>query len=160
MEGNNKRRRKIQRTDKETLSRTLVLMAVCGIVAFLVLAVRLFYLQVIKHDYYEEIAVEQQTRESVVNAQRGTIYDRNGKVLAMSSSVETVFISPYEMQLYEEDPEFIARNLSEILDVDYDSILEKTKDTSSWYKTIRTKIDDDLATHAALDWNGLKRRTS
>ena len=100
MEGNKKRRRKIQRTDKETLSRTLVLMAVCGIVAFLVLAVRLFYLQVIKHDYYEEIAVEQQTRESIVNAQRGTIYDRNGKVLAMSASVETVFISPYEMQMY------------------------------------------------------------
>ena len=158
MEGNNRKKRRIQRTDKETLSRTLVLMAVCGIVAFLVLAIRLFYLQVVKHDYYEEIAVEQQTRESVVNAQRGTIYDRNGKVLAMSSSVETVFISPYEMQMYEEDPTLIARSLSEILDVDYESILEKTKDTSSWYKTIKTKIDDDLSAKVRefISENGIK----
>ncbi len=145
MEGKARKRRTSKRPDKHMLRRTLVLMAVCGIVAFVVLGIRLYILQIRDHDYYEELAVEQQTRQSVITAERGTIYDRNGKVLAMSASVETVFISPYEIELNKEDKQLIATRLSEILDVDYDSILEKMKDTESWYKTIKTKIEEDLA---------------
>lgn len=145
MEGKARKRRTSKRPDKHMLRRTLVLMAVCGIVAFVVLGIRLYILQIKDHDHYEELAVEQQTRQSVITAERGTIYDRNGKVLAMSASVETVFISPYEIELNKEDKQLIATRLSEILDVDYDSILEKMKDTESWYKTIKTKIEEDLA---------------
>lgn len=145
MEGKARKRRTSKRPDKHMLRRTLVLMAVCGIVAFVVLGIRLYILQIKNHDYYEELAVEQQTRQSVITAERGTIYDRNGKVLAMSASVETVFISPYEIELNKENKQLIATRLSEILDVDYDSILEKMKDTQSWYKTIKTKIEEDLA---------------
>jgi stage V sporulation protein D (sporulation-specific penicillin-binding protein) len=52
----------------------------------------------------------------------------------------------------------IATGLSEILNVDYDKIIEKTKDTSSWYKTIRTKIESDLAdeVRAFITENDLK----
>ena len=80
-----------------------------------------------------------------MTAARGTIFDTNGKVLAMSASVETVFISPYEMNLYEEDAELIASGLSSLLDVDKDKILAKMEDTASWYKTIKTKIESDVA---------------
>ncbi|UOO36953.1 PASTA domain-containing protein [Oscillospiraceae bacterium CM] len=135
----------LQRPNKTILSRTLLLMAVCGVAAFVVLAVKLYQVQIIQHDEYERRAVEQQTRESKVTAARGTIYDTNGKVLAMSASVETVFISPYEMKLYNENQELIADNLSSILDVDKNEILNKMKDTSSWYKTVKTKIEADLA---------------
>jgi stage V sporulation protein D (sporulation-specific penicillin-binding protein) len=134
-----------QRPNKTILSRTLILMTVCGIVAFIVLAIKLYQVQIINHDKYEQLAVEQQTRESTVTAARGTIYDTNGKVLAMSASVETVFISPFEMNLYKEDKELIASNLSAILGVDKKTILDKMTDTNSWYKTVKPKIESDLA---------------
>lgn len=147
-----------QKPNKIILSRTLFLMVVCGIVTFIVLAARLYQVQIIDHEYYEQLAVEQQTRETTVTASRGTIFDANGKVLAISATAETVYISPYEMELYGEDPDLIATGLSEILNVDYDKIIEKTKDTSSWYKTIRTKIESDLAdeVRAFITENDLK----
>ena len=146
------------RPSKTILRRTLVLMAVCGIAAFIVLAVKLYDIQITKHDYYEELALENQTRETVVTASRGTIYDTDGKVLAMSASVESVFISPYETQLYDEDKELIADGLSEILGVDRDSILEKMEKTSSWYETVKRKVEEDLAEEIRLfiDENDLK----
>jgi stage V sporulation protein D (sporulation-specific penicillin-binding protein) len=134
-----------QRPNKTILRRTLVLMGVCGIAAFIVLAVKLYKVQIVQHDYYEKLAVEQQTRESTVRAARGTIYDTRGKVLAMSASVETVFISPYEMELYEEDKELIAGSLAAILSLDKNVILEKMADTKSWYKTIKPKIEAELS---------------
>ncbi len=147
-----------KRPNKILVGRTLTLMAVCGIVAFLVLAVRLYHVMITQHDYYEGKAVEQQTRETTIHAARGTIYDTNGKILAMSATVETVYISPYEMVQYEEDAELIARGLSQILEVDYDSIIEKSKDTKSWYKTVKTKIEKELADEVRefIDENKLK----
>ena len=131
--------------NKIILSRTLILMMLCGVVAFIVLAVKLYDIQITKHEEYEHLAVEQQTRETTVTASRGTITDRNGNALAISATAETVYISPYEMQLYEESPELIASGLSSILGVDYDAIIEKSKDTASWYKTVAVKIETDLA---------------
>lgn len=127
------------------LRRTLFLMAVCGIVAFIVLAVKLYNIQIVKHDEYESAAVEQQVRETTVSADRGAIYDCNGKILAMSASVDTIYISPHEIELYGEDPVLIASGLSEILGVDYAKILDMTKDTSSWYKTVARKVEQDVA---------------
>jgi stage V sporulation protein D (sporulation-specific penicillin-binding protein) len=144
-EGRKKQSTASLRPNKTILRRTLVLMGVCGIAAFVALAVKLYQIQIVKHDYYEQLAVEQQTRESPVRAARGTIFDTNGKVLAMSASVETVFISPYEMNLYGEDQELIADNLSAILGIDKNDILKKMSDTKSWYKTVKPKIESDLS---------------
>ena len=74
--------------------RTLFLLAVCGIVAFIVLIVQLYKVMIIDHDKYESAAVEQQVRETSITASRGTIYDSNMKMLAVSSSVDTIYISP------------------------------------------------------------------
>ena len=64
------------------------------IVSALLLAGRLFYLQVIRFDSYQSDTINQYTKETVIQAKRGTIYDRNMKVLAISTTVERVFISP------------------------------------------------------------------
>ncbi len=144
---------KTQRTNRVILSRAFILMIVCGIAAFAALIWKLYDIMIIKHDYYTEKAVSQQTRSTTVSANRGSIYDANGNVLAMSATAYNVFISPYEINYYYndeesdygDDPELIARKLSEILDISYDSIMEKMQDTSSWYKTLATKIEDELA---------------
>ena len=127
------------------LRRTLFLMIVCGIVAFAVLGLRLFKLQIIDHDFYETAAIEQQVRETTVTAARGTIYDTNKKILAMSASVDNIYISPAEIKLYDEDPTLIAQGLSEILGVDYESILAKTANTKSWYQTISRKVEPEIS---------------
>jgi stage V sporulation protein D (sporulation-specific penicillin-binding protein) len=127
------------------LRRTLFIMIVCGIVAFAVLAMRLLKLQIFDHDFYETSAIEQQVRETTVTAARGTIYDTNMKILAQSASVENVFISPAEIKMYNEDPTLIAKGLSEILGVSYDSILAKTANTKSWYQTIAKKVEPEVS---------------
>lgn len=127
------------------LRRTLFLLSVCGIAAFLVLAARLYQIQIVQHDEYEAAAIAQQVRETTVSAARGTIYDRNGVVLAMSAGVDTVYISPAEIERYGEDKEAIARGLSEILGVDYETILKKAGDTNSWYEVVARKVEEDVA---------------
>ena len=147
-----------RRPDKIILSRTMILMALCGIVAFVVLIGQLYHIQIVNHKYYEQKAVEQQTQETSVSATRGTIYDRNGNILAKNATAYNVFISPYEMNSYNENPTLIANGLSTLLDVSADSILEKAKDVNSWYKTIRTKIEPELADSVRqfIDANSLK----
>lgn len=127
------------------LSRTLVLLVVCGIVAFIVLAIRLFQIQIIDHDRYESAAIEQQVRETTVTASRGTIYDRSGKILAMSASVDTIYISPAEINMYNEDIQLIASRLSDILGTDREKIIEMAADTSSWYKTVARKVEPEIS---------------
>lgn len=127
------------------LRRTLFLMTVCGIVAFVVLGCTLFKLQVIDHETYESQAIEQQVRGTIVNAARGTIYDTNMKIMAMSASVDDVFISPAEIKLYEIDPMLVSEGLSEILGVDATAIYEKTKDVKSWYKTVAKKVEPEVS---------------
>lgn len=130
---------------KSMLRRTLILLVVCGIVAFIVLAAKLFQLQIIDHDKYESLALSQQVRETSTSATRGTVYDTNMNVLAMSADVDNIFISPAEIAKYEEDPALIASGLSQILGVDYNDILEKTKNVESWYVTIARKVEADVS---------------
>ncbi|MBR5491422.1 MAG: PASTA domain-containing protein [Oscillospiraceae bacterium] len=131
--------------DKKMLSRTLILMLVCGLAAFSVLIGRLFYLQIIKHSEYEALAIEQQLRETVLDNGRGTIYDRNMNILAISADVETIYISPAEIAMHGEDANLIAEGLSEILGVSREKILEMSEDTSSWYKTVARRVEADVA---------------
>ena len=131
--------------NKMMLSRTLVLLIVCGIAAFIVLIGKLYQIQITKHELYETAAIEQQVRETAVDSGRGTIYDRNHNILAMSATADTIYISPAEIVMYDEDPMLIARTLSEILDVDYAKILDMTADTKSWYKTVARRVEQDVS---------------
>ena len=138
-------RQNARRPNSMMLRRTLFLLVVCGIVAFLVLVAKLYQVMVVQHDYYENMAISQQVRETEIAASRGTIYDTNGKILAKSASVDTIFISPAEITKYDEDPVLIARSLSEILGVDHGKILEMTSDTKSWYKVVARKVESDVS---------------
>ena len=147
-----KGRKNGKEANRRILKRTVFLMLFFGIVTFLILVGRLWYLQVIQHDELEEMAIEQQTSEQSVTAQRGTIYDTKGNVLAISSTVYDVIISPKAITEKQEElnkskknvdvQTLIADGLAEILgNVDAETIAEKCGDKSSQYKKIATKID-------------------
>ncbi len=140
-----KKKSSTQTPNSMMLRRTLFLMTVCGIVAFAVVGIRLAKLQIIDHNKYEKLAIEQQVRDTTVEAARGAIYDTNMKILAMSASVDDIFISPAEMDMYDEDPAFISQNLAEILGLDYETILKKTEDKKSWYKTVAKKVEPEVS---------------
>ena len=131
--------------NRQMLRRTLFLMAVCGIAAFSLLLARLFKLQIIDHSYYEELAIRQQLREAPTSAARGIIYDRNMNPLAVSASVDNVYLSPAEIEMYGEDKELIADGLADILGLDRDDILKKANETGSWYVTVARKVESDKA---------------
>lgn len=130
---------------RQMLRRCAVLSVLFGIAAFAVLLARLYKLQIIDHEKYEAMAIEQQLRSTPSSSSRGVIYDSNMNVLAISASVDNVYLSPAEIQNYGEDRELIARGLSEILGLDYDEIYEKTGRSGSWYVTVARKIESDKA---------------
>ena len=138
-------KRREDRPNKQTQVRTMVLMAVCGIVAFVALGAQLFYIQILNHRDLEARATQQQLRATTVSASRGTIFDAGGAVMAQSASVENVFIAPAAMIHHGDDPVLIASGLSRILDVEEAMILERMENTASHYQTIRTQIDRELA---------------
>ena len=127
------------------LRRTLFLLIVCGIAAFLVLIGKLFDIQILHHMEYETAAIDQQVRETAIDSGRGSIYDRNMNILAMSASADTIYISPAEIVMYDEDPVLIAQTLSQITGVDYGKIMEMTRDTKSWYKTVAKKVEQGVS---------------
>ena len=134
-----------KKLSKALRRRTMFLLAVCGVIAFVILAMRLYEVQINNSDYYGSRTLSSQLRETTIAASRGTIYDTNGKILAMSAPVENVFISPYEFERDDQDVRFIAEGLSYILGVDYEFILERAARTSTQYQVVKFRVESHEA---------------
>ena len=104
------------------------------------LITRLGYLQLIQGSELKAKAYAQQTSDRKVSAKRGTIYDREGKILAVSSTVETVTINPGNIK--DEDKEKVAKKLAELFELDYENVLKKVKKRSS-IETIVQKVEKE-----------------
>ena len=110
------------------------------LILFVVLIVRIGYLQLVKGKELKQMAYEQQNLERTISPKRGVIYDSNGKILAVSSTVESVTVNP--MNIKDEDKEKVARALSDIFELDYEKVFSKVSRKSS-IETIIKKIDKD-----------------
>ena len=126
-------------------SRTLLLLAIFGVGVFVLLFSKLYQWQITQHEELQSLAVKQQTMRTTVEANRGTIYDRNGNILAMSSTAENIFLSPLEIEKYEQDKSLIAKNLAEILDTEEDDVLALMEKTWSQYEIVKKKVDQTTA---------------
>ena len=107
---------------RPTLIRTAVIV-VAFLLALAILLVNLVNQQIIKAEFYRQKAVAQYTTETSINPRRGTIYDRNMNQLAVSVSVENVFISPNEIKPEQET--IIADYLSDLLGADKAELLKR-----------------------------------
>ena len=136
--------RNVGTTTTSIFLRTVFLACILGFLTFAALIIKLFNVQLINYEVYQQKAVSQQTRNEIITPSRGSIYDRNGKQLAVSASVETVILNPAGIK-NDAQRELIADGLSGILSLDYDTVLKKAQKTSSQYEYIARKIDSDLA---------------
>ena len=105
---------------------------------------RLFLLQVVHHKKYQQSVAEQVQRTSTVSAERGEILDKNNVVLATNISVWRVFISPVDIE-DSTQASFIARNLSQILNVDYETILNRALRENRADETVKRNVEKDEA---------------
>lgn len=133
-----------RRANRLILGRTIFLLVLCGIMIFVPLVAQLYKIQIVEHDFYEQKAISQQTRDTPVSANRGTIYDRNGKVLALSANVETVYIAPVYIES-DDQAVLIAEGLARILGLDYEEVFKKTQNRKSYYQIIKRKIEKETA---------------
>ena len=147
-----------RRANRIIQQRTLLLLALLGIGTFLLLFAQLYKLQIKQHDELKTLAVRQQTLRTTVEASRGTIYDKNGDILALSSTAENVCVSPLDVAKNEQDQDLIANGLGEILGVDPSGILDDMKDTASQYKVIKKKVEQETAdkVRVFISDNGIK----
>lgn len=87
---------------------------------FIALVFRLGWIQIVNSERYQQLALEQQTRDIPIPAKRGIIFDRKGKELAVSATTSTIWARPSEVKNAKDVTE-TARILSEILEKDYDT---------------------------------------
>lgn len=93
------------------------------IIALFALFGRMFYWQIVRGAELKSTAYTQQTKNRTISPSRGKIYDSNGDILAESVTVETISITPKNIK----EKEKTAKGLSEILNLDYENVLAKTK---------------------------------
>ncbi len=109
---------------------------------FTLLIGRLFWIQIIDGKRLSEMAKEQQTQDTSLSASRGTITDANGVVLAQSGTAYKVLLNPYQLSRKQEDIPRIVRELSEILEMDSDYVMQlaqKKNKSGAYYKEVVLK---------------------
>ncbi|MCL2084242.1 MAG: penicillin-binding transpeptidase domain-containing protein [Oscillospiraceae bacterium] len=123
--------------------RTIFLMVTFGILAFVPLVLKLYQVQISEHSKYEGMAVDQQTRNTVISPERGTIYDRNMKALAISASVYNVCVNPNGIKTDAKRAE-ISRGLADILDLEAASIDERIRSNAGkQYLAVKLRVEEE-----------------
>ena len=132
---------------------TIVLVGI--LLVFAILLARIFWIQTVDFDKYLQKVIDQITIQSRVSADRGTIYDRNGNILATNITTYEVFIDPSAILNFQNEADDEGKNvdyardisigLSNLLDISYEDIYKKTTATKWMYQNIVTDLMDEDA---------------
>lgn len=110
------------------------------------ICVRLFNVSIVQSEYYRSKANNQQMSSFTINANRGTIYDSDGKILAQSSTVWDVILNANSISEFDaEKTEAICKGVAEICGVDYQKLLDECKKTDYKYYVVKSKVDKETA---------------
>jgi cell division protein FtsI (penicillin-binding protein 3) len=136
-----KKRPKNQDMKKVLFTRFMLIVAV-----FLLwiggISVRLVHLQINQHAYLLAKATNQRLNVKKTKLMRGTIYDRNGSVLAMSVPVRTLYADPTEMA----DVDTAARQIAKVAGLNSQQLasqLNQAKADGKRYLSLAKRLDDD-----------------
>ena len=165
-------RRSAGKNNRSLFRRTIFLMVCLGVLLFIPLVAQLWKLQITQHDYWKQQAANQQTRDVSVDSGRGTIYDAQGEVLAMSATTYNLILSPADLirnidslaesskelqdengepdegkveDLVQETRENVAEFLAGLLGGDEESYLTRLERTDSYYEVLANYLEEDVA---------------
>lgn len=138
---NNSKKRAEKGPAQRLRQRTAILILLILVLGFGAAVLRLTYLTTVQSSELQESAVDLQLADTTVSAKRGTIYDANGNVLAESASVWQVVMSPINFK-NDKQRQAAAKGLSEIFDLEYNDVLEDTKQQSH-YVVVKRRIESD-----------------
>ena len=139
----------------------MILVGFIVTLGFIAVIAKLSYIIFAKGNEYKKAAYAQQTKSQIIGSSRGTIYDSNGEVLAVSVSVDTVSINPNKVK-YESgkqvEPEILATEFSELFGLNYEDALSKVNSKSS-VVVIARKVEADKV-NFLKDWMDENKITS
>ena len=139
-----KKSRKIIKINNFNIKK-LKILEVFLFITLILLIFKLAYIQFVDGPSLSKEASSRQTSTKTINPNRGTIYDSKGKVLAISSGVDTVSVNPSKIEYSNGDAvklEFVAQSLSNIFEIEYSDLYQKlTSDVAT--VTIASKVDSD-----------------
>lgn len=138
---NNSKKRAEKGPAQRLRQRTAILILLILVLGFGAAVLRLTYLTTVQSSELQESAVDLQLADTTVSAKRGTIYDANGNVLAESASVWQVVMSPVNFK-NDKQRQAAAKGLSEIFDLEYNDVLDDTKQQSH-YVIVKRRIESD-----------------
>ena len=122
------------------MKKRLLVFLFLSTVGWMILFGRVVYIQVILGEELQQKAYEQQTRDRLITPKRGSILDRNGVGLAVTETVNSVSVIPVQIK----EKEQTAKYLADILELKYDTVLEKIKQNVALVR-IKNKVDKDIA---------------
>lgn len=138
---NNSKKRAEKGPAQRLRQRTAILILLILVLGFGAAVLRLTYLTTVQSSELQESAVDLQLADTTVSAKRGTIYDANGNILAESASVWQVVMSPVNFK-NDKQRQAAAKGLSEIFDLEYNDVLDDTKQQSH-YVVVKRRIESD-----------------
>lgn len=117
------------------------------LIIFILLVVRIGFLQFVDGAHLKELAYTQQNINQIISPKRGNIYDSTGVALAISVQVDTITINPAKITDKDEGKakalkEKVAKGLSEIFELDYEEVLTKVS-SKSQVETIVKKVEQE-----------------
>ncbi len=145
-----------------TTRRRVIIISVCFLIFAAYLLTNLFKLQYFSYEYYKDKVYEQVTTSTTLKANRGAIYDSSMNLLSTTQTKWRVFVSSRDIKTKEklsgtDYSKTIAKGLSDILGVDYNSLLKKIKNTNVLDVTVK-KITEEEEYQRLLEFikeNGL-----
>ena len=114
---------------------------------FIILALRVFYLQVLEGDFYRDQADGNRLRIVNMTATRGIMYDRNGEIIVGSRPSYVVSVMPTGKPLDEDE----LKRLAAYLNLDVNAIKKKIEDHKDGYEPIRLANDVSMDTVTKIE---------
>ena len=112
------------------------------VVILILLVIKIAWIQFIQGEELKVMAYRQQSLDRKINPKRGTIYDSEGTVIAISATVNTITVNPTNISTSQKEK--VARALSDIFNLDYETVLKKVKKNTS-IESIIKKVDKEKA---------------
>jgi cell division protein FtsI (penicillin-binding protein 3) len=123
-----------------------------------VFVVRLFYLQVIRHEHYQTAALSSQLKEYEIPSERGVIVAHNGESevpIVLNEKLYTLYADP----VYVKEPDIAAGKVADAIGGDYATYLRLLKAPDTRYVVLAKKLSKDQAKKIdGLDLKGIGAR--